>query len=691
MNKIFLFWGLILILNPQLSAQKPQAKNSTDKNIEELTLIWIAENEKASIPFKYLPFNFVDSLSPVRITDTFAVQYAVAEKEKMIEILKNDPGLRISGNFTQNFQPANDDFEVNGSYRRKYQAGIDWNILNDGLIQNYYTIEAYEKDIANLRLQYKNSFSTLQNPIIKKKVFAFFNSTQIDVLTQDRNMLMKMMSPAKLLELTKDFPRDDYLRLMSRRDAVNSHLLVLTSQNQQISAQKNKDSEILCLPVCDLKYDVLEASFEQKYKDSLNISERLSVGNQRKIIHEISLRPFLRYNLYESGTGISTNSFFSTGVSFSIPIPLNTKRKNELTQIRALKLKSENETQQISRKSHFEKLIFSYQDQLIRYLDNVGTLKDLTEKYRLQRTALKTDSLLFNPFEGLKTLDDIYQQKLHMLLIHQELYMLAASIYRMTAFTRFSDIFKPLEIRNYTGETEETDLSIYIWSSVFRNYSLNFIEEYLISNNIKTAMVSIGSNKAISDKATESIIRMNKLGINTQLLIGDNKLLDKDMYKYLEQKVPDNLKNIIFGIHLDVEPQTFDDWTTKKYIYIEKYISMLKGARKYCDDNHFELYVSVPLHFPNEYINQIFAMCDKVYLMAYENTDLDFIKRKSAEEFAADANKIVLAYRFKDFKTKIDLYNFIDDSKTEFKINRFALHDFSSMTAADKALLKTNK
>jgi hypothetical protein len=502
---------------------------------------------------------------------------------------------------------------------------------------------------------------------------------------------MKMMTPAKLLELSRDFSRDEYLRLMSRRDAVNSQLLVQSSQNRQTKTSKDNLPEIICLPVCDLNYDVLEGSFESKYKDSLNISERTVIQNKKKIIHEISLRPFVRYNLYESGTGQSTYNFFSTGISFSLPIPMNVKKKNELSEIQALKLKSENETQQISRKSHFDKLIFTYQDQLIRYLDNVRTLKELTEKYRLQRTALKTDSLLFNPFDGLKTLDDIYQQKLHMLLIHQELYMLAASIYRMTAFTRFSDIFKPLDIRNYTGETEEPDLAVYIWSSTFKNFSLSFIEEYLISNNIKTAMVSVGSDKAISEKATKSIIRMHKLGLKTQLLIGDNKLLDKDMYKYLQQKVPDNLKNIILGIHLDVEPQTFDDWTSRKYIYTEKYIKMLKGARQYCDSTRLELSISIPLHFPDEYINQIVALSDKVYLMAYENTDLDFIKRKSAEEFAADSDKMVLAFRFKDFKTKIDMYNFIEDSKNKFKINRFALHDFSSMTAADKALLKTNK
>jgi hypothetical protein len=118
---------------------------------------------------------------------------------------------------------------------------------------------------------------------------------------------------------------------------------------------------------------------------------------------------------------------------------------------------------------------------------------------------------------------------------------------------------------------------------------------------------------------------------------------------------------------------------------------MLKNARQYCDSNQFQLSVSIPLSFPDEFIPQIFALCDKVYLMAYENTNIDFIQRKSAEEFAAGKDKITLAFRFKDFKSKIDLYDLIEESRKRFGIDRFALHDFSSMTAADKALLNTRQ
>jgi hypothetical protein len=663
----------------------------TERNIYELKKIWISENEKAVTAFEYLPFTDVDSLAGNEISDTAGIHYAIAEKEKMIEILKNDPGIKISANITQNFQPSNDEWEVSGTYRRKYQAGIDWDILNNGFFENKSKIQVYQQDIITLKQNFGNSFSALQSVIIKNSVTAQFIAAQIKILNQSRNVLMKMMAPAKFLELSNDFPRDEYLKLMSRRDEVNSQLNVLNSQNKFFpSANDSVGEKLMCLPVCDLNYDILDGAFEKKYWDSLSIAEQSIQENQKKLMNQISLRPFVKYNLYESATGYPMRNFFSAGVSFSMPLPTNMKKNRELIQIQALKSKSESTDVLISRKTHFDKLIFKYQDQLIRYLDNIQTLKELTEKYRLQRTALKTDSLLFNPFDGLKTLDDIYQQKLHMLLIHEELYMLAISIYRMTSLKSFSGIFKPLDMKNYSGEKDEPDLSVYIWSSTYKNYSLSFVEEYLISNNIKTAMVSLGNDKSIAEKSNQSIVRLHKLGIKTQLLIGDNKLLDKDIYNYLQQKVPNNLKNIILGIHLDVEPQTFDDWTGRKNYYLEKYVKMLKRARQYCDSNKLELYVSIPLSFPDEYLQPIFDLCDKVYLMAYEHPDLDYIRRKSAAEFAAGSNKIVMAYRFKDFKSKIDLYNFIDESKTKLKINRFALHDFSSMTAADKALLKTN-
>ena len=162
-------------------------------------------------------------------------------------------------------------------------------------------------------------------------------------------------------------------------------------------------------------------------------------------------------------------------------------------------------------------------------------------------------------------------------------------------------------------------------------------------------------------------------------MIGSNKLLNTGIAGFLDTlKLNLNLAQIK-GIHLDIEPHTFDDFKENKEQYFKKYINVLKQAKQFADNNKLELSVSIPLSYPDEILNEINSVCNQVYLMAYENVDPDFISRKTTEEKAILKNKCVLALRTKDFDNRTSM----DETFKKLGFEKTAYHDLDDLIKFD--------
>ena len=135
----------------------------------------------------------------------------------------------------------------------------------------------------------------------------------------------------------------------------------------------------------------------------------------------------------------------------------------------------------------------------------------------------------------------------------------------------------------------------------------------------------------------------------------------------------------IKGIHLDIEPHTFDDFKENKEAYFEKYTALLQKAKTYAVANKLELSVSIPLHYPEDVLKTIFNLCDKVYLMAYENVTVEHIVKKTAEEMALGKDKVVLALRTKDFENREQM----DAHFTKLGFTKICYHDFDYLREFD--------
>ena len=138
------------------------------------------------------------------------------------------------------------------------------------------------------------------------------------------------------------------------------------------------------------------------------------------------------------------------------------------------------------------------------------------------------------------------------------------------------------------------------------------------------------------------------------------------------------------GIHLDVEPHTFDNWSTEKQKLTKQYLEMLGIISTYCKDQNYKLSVSIPLHYGAEVVDKILVLVDEVYFMCYENVKTSYIERKIIPFLDFGKDKIVLALRTEDFNGRVEMEEKISELRELTSIKKFAYHDLRRMISFDR-------
>lgn len=216
---------------------------------------------------------------------------------------------------------------------------------------------------------------------------------------------------------------------------------------------------------------------------------------------------------------------------------------------------------------------------------------------------------------------------------------------------------------------------VYVWSSCLELYSTSFLKNYCTNQGFNKLIVSANSAKKFNSLA----LMFKGTGVKIDLLIGSNDLVCRDVYQYLTNKLK-SVKSQFQGIHLDVEIHTLSGWNQGNRAELEaKYIEMISKARLFCDQRKLKLYASIPVHYGQNLLNCVYSKCHKVYLMAYEHPNVDYIARKTTEELAFGKKRSVVALRTQDFSGKKEMEVFFGTLAKRLKVKRICYHDLSSL------------
>jgi len=638
----------------------------------------------------YLPVKFVDTNMVVLRTianskSNNANIYKSNYLEKQKELTEKDYGLFASGSYQENINPTVADLNDNLIYNRKFSVGINWRILKDGYFDNQISAKLLEDRIEREKLKNEQSNQSAYYLARFDQTIYVFNKLKIELLNQREKSLNKQYKLINELVLLKKLPKEDLIRIETRLAEVQSLKKVYASYNNYLNIKQDTLSfNLNNLPLIDLNYQKIFETIEQQTQTVLGNN---AYQNYYKWYHQIGLKTYVRYNYYNL---INSNyrDFVATGVNITVPLPFNTKLKNEITQE---KWKYDNERLQNQRNSLHEDVLnvaYEFRYKLKQFIAFYQKRILIEEKYRIENVKVRLGDKNIDPMGGLDLIDDIVRVDIELIDLLQNMYLKALKIHSKIAYAKIEDVVvnKPIQSLNQYGNTKNK--GVYVWSKVFAQNSAGFLAEYVTYNNFSKVIVA-GSKHDTLLTSKIKFAQFTDQKVDYYIMFGSNKLFYNDSINKYIAGVVANYKDVeIKGVHLDIEPHTFETWKTDRMKLLNRYIELIGYVSSYCKNNNLLLEISIPLYYNPDVVDKLFKKVDRIYFMAYENVKNEYIERKikTFSDFAKD--KITIALRTEDFNNRIEMENKMDTLEYITNIHNFTYHDLGRLIQMDKDNIK---
>ncbi len=423
---------------------------------------------------------------------------------------------------------------------------------------------------------------------------------------------------------------------------------------------------------------------------------KLQIANlelANKPLSDIRLNTQLRYNYYDLVTSTVTNrSFVSAGIGVSVPIPLGIKANKNVVSAQAKLLEYQQKELASTNETDLLNSFYEFRYKLKQYNNFFEKRKKYEELIRVERVKQKFGDYEFNPLAALNLLDEVMAVDIELLDLQQEMYLQLLDINAKIPGSEVAAFIQPYKVDTLKIVHEKTNKALYIWSEAQTKYSPEYIEEYVRLNKISTAIISLRKDQANKAEALALFSKLNSKGVQSELLVGNNKLLSsKDPSVYLDSITNGIDLKLVSAIHLDVEPHVLTDYETNKEKYLNQYVELLKKVKAYCSSKGMKLTASIPVFYPETILKEIYAQSDLVYLMAYEHPNAEYIIRKTKEEFGFDFSKTIIALRAKDFKNRTECEKLINELSITLNTSKFALHDLETFVKLDEQSVNQDK
>lgn len=676
---------LSLLLFVELQAQRDSLR--TMKEITTLSSIWKEYVQYIQRLNLSKDFTDVNRIFELRNSNLTSFEYDSKIKTAEADLLHRDPALEASASYIENFTPSFNDDDDNLIYQRRLQAGITWQILGDGFVSNRLN----EKELRNKILinQYLVPFELKENSysINWNLIIYLFNKEKIKILETRKKIVDELTDVAEELHLKKYLTRENYLKILSRGAEVEALNKIYSDFNLQYGSYNDTlNIDINNLPLLDINYIEVFKVLDPAVKDTLTRLYLENLQLDHSLLHDIRLNTGLRYNYYDLVIP-GYRSFFSLNVGISAPIVFQQKKKNEIARLKADQAMFALQQQFDGRQKELLNECYEYRYKLKQYISFHQKYVLYEELIRRMNATQRIDLESFNPVEGITLIDDMLAIKMELIDLRQSLYLKLLRIYTKSGAQKAEDVSHLMEIPNYFDIHEVTHQSVYVWSKIFKKKNIGFISEYVVFNKFNNVVLSINQDPEYISQTKQLIPLLIQKGITIEALIGDNTLINGNALEKIKSLFSKHDIKNFNAIHLDVEPHTFSDWESNKTVYLEKYIQLLQEVKTYCDAEKVKLAVSIPLHYPEEIVHQIFQICDKVYFMAYENTKPEYIERKTSP-YKEYTSKLVVAIRNKDFTGRISMEKYIIDHFQKTGLNNYALHDIDGLIEFDEENIK---
>ncbi len=682
----FLFFFATLVFVP---AQENNKDELVSGYIKVLTSLWEISNTKtfdtyivdSTLTLKAEPFKVTSDSGIYLQKELFLKQNQLQQR-----INKKDVGLKYTLSYQENFNsPVADPLEI-VVFKRRAVTGFEWDILKSGFYESRTKNKILKLEAEALaKKQYTSNLNafTAKNT---EQIIRHFNEKKIDILNARKKLNDEQTVTVEKLWSIKHITKDDYLKAIQNTTDINAQYNLYRNYNEVDLPNRSKFD--FDLPILDLDLAKLFQSANVNPIDTSVLVPNSQIAKLKSsFINEISLSTYARYSYYDVYNANSPNrSFMSLGMNLSVPLVFNQKEKREYYTIQGQIVNQKEEVINHDIQINLLNYYYEYQYKLKQFKNLYHKRLVFLELLRTERVKNDLKDFEFNPNTALFILDDYWSNAIELLDLKQDMYKILLTLKTKLPNVSTTEYTKPLNLNNLNIAASNPPFkAVYVWSDAFKNHSQTVINEYCKVNEFNPIILSYNTSKVYLQDVSEFISK--NYTSNIHLMLGSNKLLSTGLTGYLDS-LKNNIKlSFVKGIHLDLEPHTLKDFKENKEKAFENYVSVVKQAKKFADDNKLELSVSIPLSYPENVLEELNKACNTVYLMAYENVDVDFIIKKSAEEKTILKTKCVLALRTKDFDNRTEM----DQLFKKLGFEKTAYHDLDDLIKFDNTSINVKE
>ncbi|WP_312900884.1 hypothetical protein [Chryseobacterium taichungense] len=580
---------------------------------------------------------------------------------------KNKLHLNWVSDMSYNFSPGFSD-DDNIFYRARVSSGIDWLALGEGSLKNLKIQNSLNEKLKRIdlleKVKYKKELNYRANI---EKVRSAFDEKKIKLLS-DYERLLNLQNEFTVNQNKVGLKNDaETAQSKYRLDKIAIEKKSLESLHK--TNERNPfTGEVLNSDIPDLTpVENIDLSPLVKDKETALKMEKEIADMKRKRDKQLDLRLKLRYNYYSALS--RDRNFASVGATINLPV---SRSKTDYESESDLKVK-ENALQDMQ---------MIYRDRLTTLFREYYLLKSEIEVLESEVNYLEAElkvnssnekSNTFSPAAYLATAEKLLNNQLQICDKKSDLYE------KYLEYKMISGTDNPTNTLQSKLNDDNAGNETYIWSSFFTNYSNAYIIDLMNHWHINRVFLSPGKVYDLA-KVNDFMALAAQNNIQVYRLIGENSYAKTDDGFTDLQVALQSAKDMGFaGVHLDIEPHTFDDYKANVDLYAQRLINLFTNSKTWCDQNNMDLGVSVPMQLPAEVATALYDNSIMAYIMAYDVLTLDKKLNKTALiRSILTTDYYVWVFRINDFQAFGDLLDaeaYVQDAG----VTKIGYYDLSQM------------
>ncbi|MFC1747631.1 hypothetical protein ACFL2V_02370 [Pseudomonadota bacterium] len=555
---------------------------------------------------------------------------------------------------------------------------LSWKVLRDGYYDN--------RDRAR-HMHRKADYSSMAGDINQASLESRCRSFQLT--KQFAGMQAELLSlKLSLMEPVYEVERRAYLKGWSYLDdyLVSEEALTLTQHQLAFlrSAPYFDQTQVVINnpPLIDVDIrKIVSAIQDDDRQHNLNQLEQDLVRDKSSRRLRNNLRLFLRKEL-DVGNGTDADGVVA-GVRFQMPLSKVSRRSYELE---SQGVDAGQAMAQWQRVSKVHEAYTQLQEQQQRTIKQHYRYQRAHERLRqtLVQNRLGDEGLLPLAVTRMRTLLDA---SLELIAAKEEVYRRVNRIFRVANVEHTADWVTPLTLEQGLNRARVGERAVYIWSRAFNETPNRHIIDFLEAKQIERVLISASSQ--VYRSKLNAFIEQTTGDIVTEIIIGSNEWVYPANHDRAALAIAAAIE-ATSAVHLDIEPQVFDDYREHSDRYLKDYITLLKKVRSMLDEGQ-KLSVAAPLHWPAFAYSEIAELVDTVYLMAYGKTSTQRRQERiAAVQALMPADKVAVALRTGDYLDEWQMENMFDALYTKNNISQFAIHQFKTFVRQAEGKVNQN-